>query len=220
MLGFISLLKQVNKSGITGLVTDANTGAPIEATIDIAEIYDQGLLFHRKADSLYGRFYRYLVPGNYTATISAPGYQTATFYDVAVTTDSLTVLNANLSTSAYVIVDNYQIDDDSSGASNGNGDGFINNNETIGLSITLNNQRQVIAKQVNAKLKCTNPDVSMLVDSLFLGNLELDTPVAASDTFLFSMKKKQARQVGTARIIATIAAATAPLIPAPTTRQS
>lgn len=183
--GFISILKQVNRSGLTGLTTDATTESPIEATIDILEVNDQGLLFPRKSEPFYGRYYRYLAPGNYNVTISAPGYQTAAFYNVPVTLDSLLILNAQLDPAANIVVKNFYIDDDSLGSTNGNGDASPDKNETIGLSIILENKYQVTAKDVYAILNIQSSYVNILNDSLFYGDLKYNTPTAAVDTFLF-----------------------------------
>lgn len=108
--GFISLLKQVNRSGLTGLITSTITELPVIATIDILEINDQGLLFPRQTEPTYGRYYRYLTPGNYTVKISAPGFQTAIFYDIPVTMDSLTNLSAKLQPLTNLDEKNFQID--------------------------------------------------------------------------------------------------------------
>ena len=181
--GFIALLKLANRSGITGIV--ANNDTAVTATIDIAGINDQGLLFPRQSDPNYGRYYRYLAPGQYTVNVSAPGFQTRTFTNIPVSFDSLTILDVNLAPSAYILVKNYQIDDDSLGSSSGNDDGFFNINETVCLSLTVENQHPIKSKNVYAKLHSSNSYVDMLKDSLFFGDLEILTPVTAADSFLF-----------------------------------
>ncbi len=108
--GFISLLNQVNRSGLTGLITSTMTDSPIVATIDILEIDDQELLFPRQTEPMYGRYYRYLTPGNYTVKISAPGFQPDIFYNTPVSLDSLTNLNTKLQPLTYIVEKDFQID--------------------------------------------------------------------------------------------------------------
>jgi hypothetical protein len=183
--GFISLLDQVNKSGLTGLVTDTVTGNAVAATINIPVIPDQGLLFERKSEPKYGRYYRYLVPGYYTIDVSAPGYSNKTFNNVLISGDSLTLLNISLSPTALVTMDNYQIVDDSTNKSSGNNDGIININETISLSVILKNEHQVPAKNVFAKILSSSPYVNLLRDSVFFGDVEINNPKTVEHAFNF-----------------------------------
>lgn len=185
--GFIALMEMVEKSGLTGIVTDAETDAPIEATIEILEIDDQGLLYPRKSNPQFGRFYRYLAPGNYTVKIAAPGYSTNVYEQVPVDLDSLTVLDTRLEKSANLIVENVHIDDDSSGISEGNGDGLVNNIEKIRLGFTVVNQAQIAANKVYAYIASANPNIEILRDSLFLGNMEFNDVVSV-DSFLFFIR--------------------------------
>ncbi len=185
--GFIALMNMVEKSGLTGLITDSETDEPIEAVIEILEIDDQGLLYPRKSNPKFGRFYRYLTPGNYTVKISAPGYTTRIFKQVAVDLDSLTILDAKLNKTAYLFVENVHIDDDSSGLSVGNGNGLVNNHEKIRLGFSAVNQSHIAAHRVNAFISTTNPNIEMLRDSLFLGNFEFNDIIPA-DSFLFYIR--------------------------------
>ncbi len=60
--------------GVTGLVTDATTGSPIQNThVKIVEM-DGGVLSPRLTDD-YGRFRRLLVNGTYTIQVDAIGYE-------------------------------------------------------------------------------------------------------------------------------------------------
>ncbi|MFZ5517711.1 MAG: M14 family zinc carboxypeptidase [Candidatus Zhuqueibacterota bacterium] len=182
--GFIAMMNLAEKSGITGLVTDAETGAPIQATIDILEIDDQDLLYPRMSNLQFGRFYRYLTPAQYTVKISAAGYESIVYRDVPVTMDSLIVLDAQLISTAYLSVAAMRIDDDSLGVSAGNGDGNLNNAETIRLSLTVANQQPIPASQVYASLSTENSNVEFLCDSLFIGEVGPNSSVSL-DSFLF-----------------------------------
>lgn len=182
--GFLTLLRQAGKAGISGLITDASTGLPIEATIDIPSIYDQGKLPPRKADAQFGRFYRYLAPGEYTINISAPGYRTMV-NDIVIYADSLTTLNVQMDPAAYIIVDNIEVDDIPHGRIQGNGDGNLNINETAGIFIDLSNQNELPANQIYAKISSKNSYVNFLSDSTFYGDIAGNTNATTADTIIF-----------------------------------
>ncbi len=58
---------------ITGNVTDATTGLPLEAAIDIVEVtYENGEANASGAE--FGRYHVFVPAGNYTINVSAPGY--------------------------------------------------------------------------------------------------------------------------------------------------
>ena len=183
--GFIALLEQVNGSGITGLFTDATTGAPVQAELEILEVDDQGLLFPRISDAQFGRIYRYLTPDTYSAKVSAPGYRTVTRDEVPVTMDSLYALDLALEPAAYVTVSDYAIFDDSTSATNGNGDGVLNINETVGASLTLENMGQIEAENVSAIISTADPFVTVFSDSLYYGDLTYHNAVTSNDTAFF-----------------------------------
>jgi len=182
--GFIAVMNLAEQSGITGLITDAATGAPVQATIDILEINDQGLLYPRNSNAHFGRFYRYLTPNDYTVKITADGYETVVYHDVPVVKDSLLTLNSQLLSTAFITLASLGIDDDSLGVSAGNGDGHVNNAETIRLSLTVENQQPIPASQVYAWLASDNTNVEFICDSLFIGDVAPNS-VVSLDSFLF-----------------------------------
>lgn len=65
--------------GIRGLVTDGCTGEPVYAKVTVA-----GNAQPVYTDPDVGDYHRMLLPGSYTVTISAPGYQSTTLTDVNV----------------------------------------------------------------------------------------------------------------------------------------
>jgi hypothetical protein len=80
--------------GINGTVTDSVTGLPLKAKVfisgfdtDSSEVY---------SDSLFGKYYRMIIAGNYNLTFSAPGYYNKTISNVHAVNDSLTIQNAQL----------------------------------------------------------------------------------------------------------------------------
>ena len=92
--GSIYLLERVEGSGITGHVTDAVTGEPVYARVEIQDrISDQVNI--RTNEPGYGRFTRLLNPGTYTVFAGSRGYQTARVENVVVN-DTLTVVDIQL----------------------------------------------------------------------------------------------------------------------------
>jgi hypothetical protein len=60
---------------VRGHVTDADTGQPLEATVQIDEIPLTSEEVPRRSEPLYGRYQRVLLPGSYHLRVSKPGYQ-------------------------------------------------------------------------------------------------------------------------------------------------
>jgi hypothetical protein len=93
--GMTYLLDRVRGSGITGLVTDAVTHAPLEATVRILEVSSTNV-DPRQSEPLHGR-YRWLVnPGTYTLEVSKAGYVTETVSNIVVSSGSPTAVNVAL----------------------------------------------------------------------------------------------------------------------------
>jgi hypothetical protein len=65
--------------GIEGLVTDAGTGAPLDAIVDVLEIGKS-----LRTDPALGDYHRMLEPGAYTLQVEALGYQTQTIPGIVV----------------------------------------------------------------------------------------------------------------------------------------
>lgn len=65
--------------GISGLVTDADTGTPLDATVDVIEIGKS-----IRTDQSIGDYHRLLDPGTYTLQVEALGYLTQTIPGIVV----------------------------------------------------------------------------------------------------------------------------------------
>lgn len=91
------LLDRINKSTLTGIVKDSQSGLPVRAEIRVEEI-DNGGIYRAPytSDSTYGRYYRLLPTGNYTVFISAYGYEPKSFSNVEISNSSVTSLNVQL----------------------------------------------------------------------------------------------------------------------------
>ncbi len=179
--GLKTMLRQVNRAGLTGLITNSVTGLPVPAIVDIPAIEKQGKVPQRTADRKYGRYYRYLEPGVYTFQISAPGYRTL-IKEITISADSLTHWDIRMEPAALLEIDNLKISDGKWGRTSGNQDGFINPNETIGLSFELNNVQNIGASGAYAKISCSNPFVRVVADSLFFGRIDGFSTQVSLDT--------------------------------------
>lgn len=185
--GMKTLLRQVNKAGVTGLITDSVTRLPVEATIDIPAIDKQGKVPLRLSDKKYGRYYRYLEPGTYVFEVTAPGYRTIT-RNVTISADSLTNWNIKMEPSAHLIVEEITLTDRKTGSTSGNGDGLINLGETSGLSFTLINIQAIAANGTYTRVTSSSPFVRFLTDSIWFGDIGGGASKKSSDTVLFRLE--------------------------------
>lgn len=73
--GALQFLQRRSKAMLHGHVTDATTGAPLEAVIHVRGIDDSPLPKNAYRSSLpYGSYHRFLSPGQYTVDYIVPGY--------------------------------------------------------------------------------------------------------------------------------------------------
>jgi hypothetical protein len=73
MEGAVYLFERLSGPGITGHVTDFETGLPLAANVEVVGLTSDQVR-PRYADPLYGRFTRFLLPGTYTLQVLYPGY--------------------------------------------------------------------------------------------------------------------------------------------------
>ncbi|MBA4387851.1 MAG: hypothetical protein C0404_07710 [Verrucomicrobia bacterium] len=79
-------------------------------------------------------------------------------------------------------------DDDASGGSSGNGDGYVNPGERIGLTIPLRNVGLVGASGVTAQLLCADTNITIVAGNISYGSLPVDGEVSPSSQFLFDVR--------------------------------
>jgi subtilisin-like proprotein convertase family protein len=77
--------------GVRGLVTDASTGLPVDATVTVS-----GIDHEVYTDPDVGDYHRMLLPGTYTLNFTADGYTPQSVTDVVVVSDSATVVDVQL----------------------------------------------------------------------------------------------------------------------------
>ena len=126
---------------LQGHVTEARTGAPLVADIDIAGItYTEGEI--RQSESRFGRFHYFLPPGTYNVTFSATGYTPRTV-QVTVNADESTVLETQLGTDPVLTVTGRVAPGETLDLSfdwpAGAGENFINGVSLINTGHTFNN---------------------------------------------------------------------------------
>ena len=91
------LLNRINYSTLTGHITNATTGDPVEAEVFITEIDNTGLFrMPYMSNAAFGAYYRMLMNNSYTVTFSAFGYISQTFNNVAITSNGQTILDVQL----------------------------------------------------------------------------------------------------------------------------
>jgi len=76
--------------GVSGMITDSVTGEPVRATIWVNNY------FPVYTDPVVGDFHKYLLPGTYTLSVMANGYQSKTISNVAVPGQGSAVANVQL----------------------------------------------------------------------------------------------------------------------------
>jgi len=95
--GAMVLLNRVNYATLTGHIKDSHTGKPLEAEIFIPLVDSKGSDRNPyKSDETFGRYYRLLMPGQYSVVISAPLYDTQTIENIIITSNSQTQLSVSM----------------------------------------------------------------------------------------------------------------------------
>lgn len=89
------LLERALRSGISGHVREAETGAPLDAEIIVAGL-ERDYVKPRHANGTFGRFDRLLLPGVYTIIVRKNGYRATRIAPVSVNDSTLTYLEVEL----------------------------------------------------------------------------------------------------------------------------
>jgi PKD repeat protein len=76
--------------GVNGVVTDSLTGSPVKASIFVGSYYPV------YTDAELGDYHKYVMPGTYTLTVKASGYQTKTITGVTVPNQGSATTNIQL----------------------------------------------------------------------------------------------------------------------------
>jgi carboxypeptidase T len=93
--GIEYLLNRALGPGVTGIVTDSETGDPVFAEVKVLQAYHPNMA-RRYTIPETGRYRRLLLPGIYTLEFSAEGYRTRRFYNFNVHGGNTTVFDVQL----------------------------------------------------------------------------------------------------------------------------
>lgn len=85
----------MDRSMLTGKITDASTGLPLVAEIAVLG-RDSKQLSPRLSNPQYGRYWRPLLAGNYTITVKKKGYESQTISNITVNAGGWKTVNVNL----------------------------------------------------------------------------------------------------------------------------
>ena len=107
------LLRRVHHSTLTGIVRDAVTQDPVEAQIYINGIDNTGVYrVPYRSSATYGRYYRLLVPGDYTVQFSAPGYYPSPTVAFTINSTAQTFLDYDLAPLSTPVITSITIEED------------------------------------------------------------------------------------------------------------
>lgn len=174
--------------GIRGVVTDSCSGLPL-----IALVYISG--YDRDSSHVYsclpiGNYYRYLHPGTYNLTYSAPGYKDVTINNIEVLNSVPTVVNVELAPESIPVADfvanttyscsnTIYFSDLSNGSSNwlwNFGDGYATNQQNPAHTYSSSGNYTVSLIVSN----CMGSD--SIVKSSYITINSPDDPIVTSDT--------------------------------------
>jgi len=157
------LLNRIEGPGITGLVTDACTGDPVDAVVNLQEIPLSADETDRTTDA-FGRYFRVLNPGEYHLVITATGYPDAVI-PVTVGNQRVELDVAMVPDGAYGLYFAEAIIHDSGGDS----DGVIDPGETVAIEVGLIAAGNTT--NVSADLSSTDPYVTIQTGHAVFGNI-------------------------------------------------
>ncbi|MCK4303462.1 MAG: hypothetical protein KAY24_04425 [Candidatus Eisenbacteria sp.] len=92
---FYLMERALSGPGLTGCVTNVVTSLPVEAEVKVHQIHAPDI-GPRMTEQSHGKYWRLLLPGSYTITASAEGYDSQTQYGIYVSASGWTELNFQL----------------------------------------------------------------------------------------------------------------------------
>ncbi len=95
-----------------------------------------------------------------------------------------------ISPGVYLTYTGFQIDDDSSGSSRGNGNGLVDFGETVEMSISLKNWGDSTAHNANGVLTTSHPMVNIIGDSAYWGEIAHDNVIPCQNPFVFAVSEQ------------------------------
>lgn len=152
--------------GIHGVMTDADTGDPVDGTVEVTATASTTLPVPHPYQAIYtdpaaGDFHRVLQPGTYTVTCKAPGYADTVVTGVVVSADSGTTCNCPMAGTTALAATGSAVADLCSGTGSG-GDGVLDPGEDATVQVTLSNAGSRAATGVVGTLTTAVPGVTLV----------------------------------------------------------
>jgi len=180
---FRVMLRRPDIQGVTGRVTDAVTGESLEAVVKIAEIFDEEQLKPRKSEPLYGRYLRFLTPGDYTLEVYAPGY-TKEMRDIAISAnDPVQTIDFPLQRARDIIYAGSSVN----GGTTHPGFGRLPRGDNIAIAVSARNAGFFPVENVYARISSGSPVITVVRDSVFFGTIDSAGTVTAAENFLVNV---------------------------------
>ncbi len=156
--------------GIHGVMTDADTGLPLDGTVTATATASPTLPVPHEYKAVYtdpvaGDFHRVLQPGTYTILCEAPGYAPATVPGLVVAADARTTAGCALAPQALVSYASSTTADACAGGGAHGGDGVLDAGEDATLQVTLRNAGAANATSVVGTLGTTTPGIAITGDT-------------------------------------------------------
>lgn len=98
-------LQRSEGAQITGFITDASTGDPLVAEVEVLQLWDPNEIYPRYSEPDFGRYRHLVVPGTYTLEVSKTGYVTQTISNIVVVNGTPTVRDVELAWIGFPQVD-------------------------------------------------------------------------------------------------------------------
>lgn len=209
---FYLLERALAGPGITGHVTDSESGDPLEAVVTILD-RDTDVIEPRTCDPGFGRYTRMLPPGEYEVYYSMEGYA-GQLVQITVVPDTLTVLDVELSPDLALSIAQAEVDDDQTGQSDGNGDGLINPGETVELTLQVRNDGLSPVHDVMLELSSDDSLLTIIEGTASYGDIQPGQVLQGDSAFVFRVSQNaQYGHILTFRAIASDSASNEWLFP-------
>ncbi len=148
--------------GIRGIVTDAQSGLAVSALVTVVGYDLDQDSSQVRTDPQVGDYHRMIEDGTYDLEFSSPGYITQTVNSATSTTGSITVVNVQLVP---------EVQEPSLAFSSHDGTSIFPG-DTAYMNVLLVNNGAGNAEAVDASLVTTDTDISILLDTVSLTDIE------------------------------------------------
>ncbi len=187
LTSFLVFLDRIAGTGITGLVTNSETGIPIDALIEVIGYEDPEHMNPRKADAMFGRYNRMLEPGTYTVTVSHPQYSDTSFTVDVYEDEPVKDVNIALKPASVPVITEVRLYDGIEGFGEGNGNAIINSDETLEIKLSIENTGLLSSGNITATLTSEDTMISVVNGTISVGTLDPGEQILTENKFLCRM---------------------------------